>query len=246
MQDFTDNGFLGLPGFFQAAELAELQQNVSRFLEDVLPKLPSEHVFYEERGNQATLKQIQQLGEHDAWIAQLVSQGRVPRLAEQLLGARAIPRNIQYFNKPPSIGKPTPPHQDGHYFMLDPCEAVTMWLALDDVDEQNGCVRYSAGSHRRGMREHAPTGTLGFSRGITDYPQPADLENEVACPARPGDLLVHHAMTIHRADNNQTTDRPRRALGFIFYSERAREDAAAHAAYQRDLAARLRTDGLIE
>jgi phytanoyl-CoA hydroxylase len=53
-------------------------------------------------------------------------------------------------------------------------------------------------------------------------------------------------MTIHRADNNQTTDRPRRALGFIFYSERAREDAAAHAAYQRDLAARLRTDGLIE
>jgi phytanoyl-CoA hydroxylase len=215
MQDFTDNGFLSLPGFFQAAELAELQQNVSRFLEDVLPKLPSEHVFYEER-------------------------------AEQLLGARAIPRNIQYFNKPPSIGKPTPPHQDGHYFMLDPCEAVTMWLALDDVDEQNGCVRYSAGSHRRGMREHAPTGTLGFSRGITDYPQPADLENEVACPARPGDLLVHHAMTIHRADNNQTTDRPRRALGFIFYSERAREDAAAHAAYQRDLAARLRTDGLIE
>lgn len=246
MQEFTDNGFLGLPGFFQDAELAELQHNVTRFLESVLPQLPSEHVFYEECGNRATLKQIQQLGEHDAWFAQLASQGRIPRLAEQLLGARAIPRNIQYFNKPPMIGKPTPPHQDGHYFMLDPCEAVTMWLALDDVDEQNGCVRYSAGSHRRGMREHAPTGTLGFSLGITDYPQPADLENEVACRARPGDLLVHHAMTIHRADNNQTTDRPRRALGFIFYSERAREDVAAHAAYQRDLAARLRTDGLIE
>jgi phytanoyl-CoA hydroxylase len=246
MQEFTNNGFLGLPGFFQDAELTELQHNVTRFLESVLPQLPSEHVFYEECGNRATLKQIQQLGEHDAWFAQLASQGRIPRLAEQLLGARAIPRNIQYFNKPPMIGKPTPPHQDGHYFMLDPCEAVTMWLALDDVDEQNGCVRYSAGSHRRGMREHASTGTLGFSRGITDYPQPADLKNEVACPARPGDLLVHHAMTIHRADNNRSADRQRRALGFIFYSERAREDAAAHEAYQRELAARLRTDGLIE
>jgi phytanoyl-CoA hydroxylase len=246
MQDFTDNGFVALPGFFQGAELTELQRNVERFLEHVLPQLPSEHVFYEERGNPATLKQIQQLGEHDAWFAQLASHGRVPELATQLLGAPAIPRNIQYFNKPPGIGKPTPPHQDGHYFMLDPCEAVTMWLALDEVNEQNGCVRYSRGSHQRGMREHARTGTLGFSRGITDYPQAADREREIACPAGPGDLLVHHAMTIHRADNNQSADRQRRALGLIFYSERAREDAAAHAAYQLELAARLRTDGLIE
>ncbi len=246
MQDFQDNGFVTLPGLFQGADLDELLQNVARFLENVLPQLPSEHVFYEERGNQATLKQIQQLGEHDAWFARLASHGRLPEIAAQLLGAPAIPRNIQYFNKPPGIGKPTPPHQDGHYFMLDPCEAVTMWLALDDVDEKNGCVRYSRGSHRRGMREHASTGTLGFSRGITDYPQAIDSEHEVACPARPGDLLVHHAMTIHRADHNQTADRQRRALGFIFYSERAREDATAHAAYQRELAARLRTDGLIE
>tara|TARA_R110002094_G_scaffold35401_2_gene48010 strand:+ start:1432 stop:2172 length:741 start_codon:yes stop_codon:yes gene_type:complete len=245
MQDFGDHGYVGLPGFFQGLELAELQQNVARFLADVLPSLPSEHVFYEELGDASTLKQVQQLGQYDAWFAQIATHGRVPQLAEQLLGAPVVARNIQYFNKPPGSSKPTPPHQDGHYFMLDPCEAVTMWLALDDVDEHNGCVRYARGSHRRGMREHEHTNTLGFSRGIVDYPQPLDLECEVACPAQPGDLLVHHAMTIHRADHNQTTDRQRRALGFIFYSEHAREDAAAHAAYQRELAERLRTGGLI-
>jgi ectoine hydroxylase-related dioxygenase (phytanoyl-CoA dioxygenase family) len=49
---------------------------------------------------------------------------------------------MQYFNKPPSVGQPTPPHQDGYYFMLDPCEAVTMWFALDEVDEENGRMRY--------------------------------------------------------------------------------------------------------
>ena len=44
--------------------------------------------------------------------------------------------NLQYFNKSPGANKPTPPHQDGYYFMITPCEAVTMWLALDEVDDE--------------------------------------------------------------------------------------------------------------
>ena len=63
--------------------------------------------------------------------------------------------------------------------------------------------------------------------------------------AGPGDLLAHDAMTIHRADANSSSDRPRRALGFIYYSERAREDGAAHAAYQKKLAEELAAEGRI-
>ena len=154
-----------------------------------------------------------------------------------------MPKNMQYFNKPPGIGQPTPPHQDGYYFMLAPCEAVTMWFALEDVDEENGCVRYVPGSHKHGMREHARTQTLGFSQGIVDYPTVADRESELAFPAKPGDLLVHHALTIHRADGNRSTTRTRRALGFIYYSDRAREDVEAHAAYQRRLAEDMKAAG---
>lgn len=122
--------------------------------------------------------------------------------------------------------------RDGYYFMLDRCEAVTMWLALDEVDEENGCVRYIPGSHFEGMRAHGRTTTLGFSQGIIDYPTPDDQTREVAMHARPGDLLVHHALTIHRADGNRSATRTRRALGFIYYSERARQDEVAHGAYQ--------------
>ena len=52
---------------------------------------------------------------------------------------KAIPKNLQYFNKPAGVGKPTPPHQDGYYFMLKKHNAVTCWLALEKVDEENGC-----------------------------------------------------------------------------------------------------------
>jgi len=63
--------------------------------------------------------------------------------------------------------------------------------------------------------------------------------------AEPGDLLVHHARTVHRADGNRSADRHRRALGLVYCSARAREDVAAHAEYQRALAERMRAEGRI-
>ena len=109
-----------------------------------------------------------------------------------------------------------------------------MWLALDEVNEENGCIRYVSGSHRDGLRPHGPTGTLGFSQGVTDFGRPEDLSREEVVHAAPGDLLVHDSMTIHRAEGNTSASRNRRALGFIFYSEDAQEDERAKEDYRRE------------
>lgn len=244
-RDFENDGFVFLPQFVSGEALVDLLANLDRFINDIVPQLSPEQVFYEDKSNPATLKQIQRIGDHDPWFAALFTSSRFREIAEFLLDGSVVPKNMQYFNKPPGIGQPTPPHQDGYYFMLDPCEAVTMWLALDDVDEKNGCVRYVQGSHKRGMRVHARTKTLGFSQGIVDYPTDQDREAEIAFPAQPGDLLIHAAMTIHRADGNQTATRSRRALGLIYYSDRAREDTEAHAAYQRQLTEDMKSQGKI-
>lgn len=238
---FAADGFVAWTQFLADNAFSELLTHVDRFVSDIAPQLQPEHVFYEDKNDAATLKQIQHMGDHDPWFHDLFTNSRFREVAEFLLDGPVVPKNMQYFNKPPGIGQPTPPHQDGYYFMLDPCEAVTMWFALDEVDEENGCVRYTRGSHRHGMREHVRTKTLGFSQGITDFPTEQDRASETPMPASPGDLLVHDAMTIHRADRNRSETRTRRALGFIYYSERAREDIEAHSAYQRELAEDLRS-----
>ena len=120
-----------------------------------------------------------------------------------------------------------------------------MWLALDDVNETNGCVMYLPGSHRLGLREHQKTETLGFSQGIPLYPSTAEQAMEVAILAKPGDLLVHHALTIHRAGHNHSKDQNRRALGFIYYGEQAVEDQNQAEAYQSGLVDQLRAEGRI-
>ena len=244
VQSFHQDGYIALPGFLDTTEVEALYLNLNRFIAEVVPTLPREHVFYEDLERPESLKQIQLMYTYDAYFESLFNE-KFKTLAEILLEGPVQGKNMQYFNKPPKIGKPTPPHQDGYYFMLDPCEALTMWLALDEVDEENGCVRYVRGSNHLGMRKHSRTNTLGFSQGIADYGTAEDKINEVAFPAQPGDLLAHHAMTIHRADGNQSSVRTRRALGFIYYSERAKEDTVAKAAYQKRLAEDLAKTGKI-
>lgn len=241
---FDQNGCVALPSFLSDAEVDSLTEHLSRFISDIVPTMPREHVFYEEKGKVETLKQLQALHSHDEYFRDLFSNGKFPELASALLDDDVVPVNMQYFNKPAGVGQPTPAHQDGYYFMLQPCEAVTMWLALDHVDAENGCVRYVLGSHRDGMRPHSRTETLGFSQGISDYPSPNDVAAEVAFHAKPGDLLVHHALTIHRADGNRSSNRSRRAIGLIYYAKSAQVDQGAKAEYQsrltRDLAAQAK------
>jgi len=240
---FQEDGFVAVPKFRNLEELSAIESALAHFIDVRVPQLPAEEVFYEDKANPASLKQIQRLHEHDGFFGEFFN-GKPKALAQELLGEPVIGKNLQYFDKPPGIGQATPAHQDGHYFMLQPCHAVTMWMALDTVDEENGCVRYLRGSHLDGMRPHERTQTLGFSQGIVDFGK-NETREEVPCPAKPGDLLAHHAMTVHRADANASLTRTRRALGFIFYGESAREDKVAHQAYQKNLADEMSALGKI-
>ena len=128
--------------------------------------------------------------------------------------------------------------------MLEPSEAVTMWMALEPVDEGNGCVRYVKGSHKYGLRDHGRTKTIGFSQGISDYGCPNDLENEVFFSSKEGDLLVHHSLIIHRADGN-SSKHSRKAMGLIYYANKAKEYEVVHKAYAKKLASDLKKESKI-
>ena len=218
------------------AEIEDIRLNLQRFVRDCVPAMPATEVYYEDRNNKESLKQIQKLYEYDSYFHNLMFNGVVRKIAEELLEDEVIPVNMQYFNKPPSIGAATPAHQDGYYFHLQPCEAVTGWLALEAVDKENGCVSYVRGSHlKTALRPHGQTGVLGFSQGITDFGNAEDRHNTRSFPGPAGTFLIHHARTIHFAGANRSATRSRQALGFIYFAKRARVDHAARESYQRKL-----------
>lgn len=229
--DFERDGFVIVRNFLLADEFAVLQQNLDRYVRDVVPTLSDSDAFYDDRSRPETLKQLQRMA-CDPFFAEIGSHPRWVALAESLLGEPVVSDQPEWFNKPPGTNHVTPPHQDNYYFCLTPPSVLTIWLALDRVDAENGCLRYVAGSHRRGYRPHAKSKILGFSQGITDY-APDDFTRERAILLNPGDAALHHGMTIHRADANFSATRQRRSFAMVFKGASCRRDDDA---YQRYLA----------
>ena len=109
---FEQDGFMRVPGFCDAEELQTIEAALARFIAVRVPALPVEHVFYEDKSDASSLKQIQRMHEHDDFFTQLI-EGKPRQLAEELLSEQVVCKNLQYFNKPPALGQATPPHQDG-------------------------------------------------------------------------------------------------------------------------------------
>jgi phytanoyl-CoA hydroxylase len=218
---------LGGPGF------VELVDNIRRYIHDVVPRLPDSHAFYDDRSRPDTLKQMQNMG-GDGFFRKYMGHAAWKALAETLVGEEAHAQEPEWFNKPPGTVHPTPPHQDNYYFNLKPANVVTLWMALDRVDDENGCLRYVSGSHREGFRAHDASNVLGFSQGITDYGR-TDEAREVKIHLEPGDVVAHHAMTIHRAEPNRSATRQRRAFAMVFRGVSCRRDEEAFARYQQSL-----------
>jgi len=228
-RDLDRDGFVVVRRFLPEEELARLRQELDRYIWTVVPTLADGDAFFEDRSKPETLKQMQRMG-CDAFFAAYVKNSRWQELAEGLLGERAAAEQPEWFSKPPGTNHVTPPHQDNFYFCLTPPQVITIWLALDPVDAENGCLRYVRGSHKQGYRNHARSKILGFSQGITDY-TPDDFTREVAILLQPGDAVAHYGMTIHRADANLSATHHRRSFAIVYKGESCRRDEAAYERY---------------
>ena len=231
--DWDLNGYVVVPNFMNIGEVSDLRTEIERYISNVVQNVPENEVMYEDNQKPETLKRLGHMSRYDEYFSKLINTERFIELAEVLLGGPVNPQYCQLFNKPAGVGVETPPHQDAFYIPLEPNEALTMWLALNDVDEGNGCLRYVPGAHKKGIRPHQASNVYGFSQGITDFGK-IDLESEVACPAKVGDLVVHHWSMVHRADPNPS-NRERWGLGSVFYRYDAKTDQERQEARSKEL-----------
>lgn len=150
----------------------------------------------------------------------------VSQLMQTEMGAREIRLfhdQIQY--KPAKQGGVNMWHQDSPYWpILEPKDVqLTAWVALDDVDEENGCMSMVPGSHRWGNQ-------VAFLHTLKDFrTMPACFEGRdvhvVPCPVEKGTVHFHHPLTWHGSPENRS-GRPRRAIALHFMTERAVYHAA--------------------
>ena len=141
----------------------------------------------------------------------------------QLLNAeelRVWHDQVQY--KPSGIGGPTGWHQDSPAWpnIAPKTAQVSSWVALDDVDESNGCMSMIPGSHKWGVCRDFLSRMRSQMRSFRDLPE--SFENRelraVLRPVRKGSVHYHHALTVHGSHHN-SSGRKRRAIANHYMTE---------------------------
>ncbi len=227
---FDRDGYVVVRQLMPQDEFAELKRELDRYVRDVVPGLPPTDAFYDV-DRRSPRRSSSCIGWTRTVLGGIPHASCLARLAESLLGEPATAESPEWFNKPPLARHGTPPHQDNYYFNLKPCSVVTLWMALDRVDDENACMRYVPGSHHGPVRPHARSQVLGFSQGITDY-GPDDAAARWPFICEPGDVAAHHGNLIHSAGENRSRTRHRRAFAIVFQGASCRRDEEAFARYQ--------------
>jgi phytanoyl-CoA hydroxylase len=144
---------------------------------------------------------------NDPFWVRLISDGRLLDIAEQFIGPNIALFASHYISKPPGDGQPVLWHQDGSYWPLEPMEVVTLWLAVDDSDSENGCMRVIPGTHRLELHEMKPNTEVAnvLSSGID--PKLVDESRAVDFILKAGGVSVHHPNIIHGSNANNSSRR---------------------------------------
>jgi ectoine hydroxylase-related dioxygenase (phytanoyl-CoA dioxygenase family) len=139
----------------------------------------------------------------------------------------------QLFVKEAGADHPTRWHNDQPYWPVTGQDVVSVWVALDHVDEANGRLEFVRGSHLWD-RWFQPV-TFGPNSGSTyernpDYELIPDIEADrdgydiISWDVEPGDVYVFSAMTLHHASGNSTADRRRRGYTVRYCGDDVRYD----------------------
>ncbi|MEM7639248.1 MAG: phytanoyl-CoA dioxygenase family protein [Pseudomonadota bacterium] len=165
---------------------------------------------------------------HDHGVRQVAFDSALPALVADLL-------DTQYLNfwedttfvKGPRSRQKTAFHQDLAYFQIAGDHCVIVWIPLDPACPENGVVEYVRGSHKWN-EVYAPNVFISQTPIAASPEQRCpDIEGQrenydiISFDVEPGDVIIHHVLTIHGAGGNMT-DQWRRAMSFRYCGDRVR------------------------
>ncbi len=190
---FNRRGFVtGLP-LFSAGEIRTIRDRFDVLLRRVLAEggdsysISSAHLHY-----------------GDAY--DILTDPRIVAYVKDLLGEDVVGWGCHYFCKMPGDGRHVAWHQDATYWPLTPSKTVTAWLAIDDADTGNACMRFIPGSHVHGPLafevEEGGGNVLNQSvRAATDLGEPFDNELQA------GEISLHADLLLHGSEANESDRR---------------------------------------
>lgn len=228
---YQENGYYLAKGVYSPAEVAELEKDFDRIVEQLTNS--GEEVAVRWTG--AATDKIAPKGSvfvhtHNVQIYSAVwhralLQSRFLEVSQAILNSPdVILHHSKLFQKPAEKGAPFPMHQDWGYFPTVKDSMMAGIIHVSQATDEMGCLRVYPGSHRLGrMAESMGLGDKE-SETLKNYP----LENATVVEAEPGDVIFFHYFTLHGSMPNRSQKIRKTVLAQMYRGDDKIEDPSTH------------------
>ncbi len=212
LRAFDDNGFATLPGFFSAAEVDGINQELADLIAT-------------RKISQRYLNKFMFAFRQSARI-RMAGEGALRELISALLGHEAtLFQSINFLT-----GSQQRTHSDSIHMSTFPLGGMAAaWVALEDITPGNGPLHYYPGSHKlpyylnADYQNEGSTWLIGdkdyseYERFIAGRVAELGLQKQVFL-ARKGDVFVWHANLMHGGEPHTDPAQTRKSMVFHYFS----------------------------
>lgn len=188
------NGYLGPIDFYSPEEMTEIRSYFDELLADVLAV-----------GKDSYSISSAHLKHGRVW--DMLTNPSIVACVSDLLGEQVIGWGSHFFCKMPGDGKRVDWHQDCSYWPLTPTKAITVWLAIDDADRENGCMEVFNGSHTHGLIDFESSDEASGNVLDQSIANPEKYGTHQLTPLRAGQASIHSDLLVHGSSPNESSRR---------------------------------------
>ncbi|MEM8783957.1 MAG: phytanoyl-CoA dioxygenase family protein [Planctomycetota bacterium] len=213
-QAFDEKGYWVSPALFDAGRVESLRRAHERiWARDYdVPTFPLYPDLVRDRYEPHKLRKLDNGWWLNDTVRDVVTDGQLGKMAAELLGCERVRLwQDQVIYKPPTgdagvVGN-VGWHQDYSYWKSsETTNMLTIWIALQDTDLDNGGMRSIAGSQRWGLIEDSDTFFDQNLEGLeAKYGHLGDWADE-PCIIPAGGASFHHGLTFHGSGPNHSNE----------------------------------------
>ncbi len=141
------------------------------------------------------------------YVYDLITNPRIVDHVADLLGPNVIGWGSHFFCKMPKDGNEVAWHQDASYWPLTPSKTVTVWLAIDDADRENACMKFIAGSQNFGHMTYRPSSEADHNVLNQSIDNAEQYGSVVYDELKAGEVSIHADLLLHSSEANASARR---------------------------------------